>query len=71
MNPEDTLKPRQPVYKKVNAVAEFCPICEERLQGNNSAAFPWTCKCGEWEMQYSMGCFERGPVTYHIKVKAL
>lgn len=38
----------RPVYKKVKAVAEFCPTCDERLQGSNSMASPWECRCGVW-----------------------
>ena len=34
----------RPVYKKVKAIAEFCPKCGERL-----IASPWECSCGVWE----------------------
>jgi len=38
----------RPDYKRVKAVAEFCPKCKERLRGNNSIANPWECACGIW-----------------------
>lgn len=69
MSLEDKLGPRYPVYKRVKAIAEFCPVCDERLQGNNSAVMPWKCSCGEWELvnQYEF----HGTPYYQIKRKAL
>ena len=39
----------KPVYKRVKAIAEFCPECKERLSGNNSYYMPWECRCGIWK----------------------
>jgi hypothetical protein len=38
-----------PKYKPIEILKEYCPVCDEQLQGNNSIAFPWKCKCGTWE----------------------
>jgi hypothetical protein len=65
------LEPRQPVYKRVKAIAEFCPVCKERLQGNNSYNTPWHCSCGEWELVQPHSFGARTPFRYQIKIKAL
>lgn len=65
----ELLKPRQPVYKRVKTIAEFCPVCKEQLQGNNSMDFPWKCSCGTWEYDWRMD--NRGPHYYKIKIQAL
>ncbi len=36
-------------YKKIRVSVPFCPICDEQLQGSNSLAFPYKCKCGIWK----------------------
>lgn len=61
------LEPRRPVYKRVKAVAEFCPVCKERLVGNNSHATPWKCACGEWEIAWQTDL--SAPYFYKIKTK--
>ncbi len=39
-------------YKKVKIAMPHCGDCGEQLSGNNSIAFPYKCKCGEWEMSW-------------------
>lgn len=56
-------KPLQPIYKQVKSIAPFCPICDQRLSGNNSLVLPYMCKCGEWQADTS-GL----SITYKIKV---
>ena len=55
------------MYKRVKAVAEFCPKCGERLIGNNSRAHPWECACGVWKARYGEDGFFRA--TYIIEPK--
>lgn len=39
---------KAPKLKKVAELKEHCPICKERLTGNNSTIDPWKCSCGTW-----------------------
>lgn len=41
-----------PKYKQVKTLAPHCPICKERLKGNNSTISPWECSCGIWESSW-------------------
>jgi hypothetical protein len=54
---------QRPKYVQTKVMIEHCPICNERLQGNNSIAFPWMCACGTWESEYRT----TGGFTYRIK----
>jgi hypothetical protein len=38
----------QPKYKKVKELKPHCPICREKLFGNNSIINPYKCSCGSW-----------------------
>lgn len=57
-------KLRKPVYRQIKVVEPFCPMCAERLIGNNSLAHPWRCSCGEWESDWLSGSLG----LYKIKV---
>lgn len=36
------------VYKRIKILKPHCGDCGELLQGNNSIAFPYRCRCGVW-----------------------
>lgn len=59
------IKPRKPVFKRVNLPLPHCPVCKDRLCGYGSDALPYICSCGEWE-------FRKNPVgsggDYYIKI---
>ena len=42
----------RPDYKKIKVLAEFCPICKEQLQGNNSTVNRLRCSCGVWKSNF-------------------
>ena len=37
-----------PEYKRVKVTAPHCPVCKEKLRGDNSMINPWRCLCGIW-----------------------
>ena len=37
-----------PEYKRVKVTAPHCPVCKEKLKGDNSMINPWRCLCGIW-----------------------
>lgn len=39
----------QPKMKRVSVWKEHCPVCKERLSGDNSITFPFKCSCGVWK----------------------
>ena len=43
------LKPRQPKWKMSKMMMPHCPICKERLTGNDYHINPYKCSCGEWK----------------------
>lgn len=51
------------VYKKIKLPVEHCGVCGERLQGDNSIAFPYKCSCGTWESNL------RNPSEFKLKKK--
>ncbi len=38
----------RPEYKIVKQREPHCPLCKERLSGNNSIVMPYKCSCGTW-----------------------
>ncbi len=52
---KNILKPRQPIYKRVSIPMPHCPVCKERLGGNNSGISPYQCSCGVWESTWTIG----------------
>lgn len=56
---------RQIMYKRVKAVLPCCPVCKERLLGNNSIVSPYFCKCGVWKHNF----FNDDPFTYNLVKK--
>lgn len=61
---EKMITSRRPVYKQVKVTMPHCPVCKEQLGGNGSGILPFSCSCGEWEIDWTTGYFK-------IKVKSL
>ena len=59
------LEPRQPKWKMSKIRMPHCPVCKERLSGNNSYIKPYKCNCGEWISDWLNSTY------FKIKVKAL
>lgn len=47
----------RPEYKLVKELKPFCPICKERLSGENSIILPYKCSCGIWKQDYETLAF--------------
>ena len=62
----NNLNLRKPIWKQVKSFAPFCPVCSERLSGNNSDVLPYTCSCGEWEYVWT-GKDERSFIIKKLK----
>lgn len=63
------LAPRRVVYKKVMTLIPHCPVCGEKLKGNDSLSDPWHCQCGEWD---TAALYEdNAPGLYKIKMRHL
>lgn len=45
----------QPTYKRVMTMLPHCPICGEKLMGDNSIIHPWKCSCGVWKVVMTEG----------------
>lgn len=39
-------------WEKRKELVPTCPICKEKLSGNNSYSFPYRCKCGTWKSNW-------------------
>jgi hypothetical protein len=46
MSDKDKLLPK---YKMIKQPVPHCPLCDEKLKGNNSRIDPFRCSCGVWK----------------------
>lgn len=57
-------KTRRVKWKKRKVFVPTCPNCKEQLQGDNSMAYPYKCKCGKWISSW------QNPTEFRIEVES-
>lgn len=49
MSKEKDLKLRRVKFNHIKVLAPHCPVCKEKLGGNNSIRVLYYCSCGIWK----------------------